>query len=169
MNTFQFKKPVYKIPGGRKYYYEFFTLEIIITDLSDFDMRILIVNFDLKNGKDPKKTNITSKQMKEICHSVFKRVCDAALKTLMNTFDVFEIQDSYEGKSTCSLMEKDYPFRFKFQAHPEFSPGNSYKLAIEIFKEKMDRCPYVNSQLKPAFLEEESIEPTFEINYSPLR
>ena len=143
----QMQKLTYEFVGGYIIYCEMFKLEIKISNLGDFDARVLIA----KNGFD----SATPRILETVTTDFISKASKAAIGAVIDQFDQHELMNHQGGNLTIPFGGFTCEGQFKFEALPEYAPGSSGKKAIDIFREKNGRDPTDNviktSKFTPAF------------------
>ena len=128
--------------GGMKYYFDYFSVNIMIPNLGPFDPLTTIAKI---------QSTVTPRELAGAGALIIETVCEVILTALLSSIKPKEMNNYIEGEATFPLTGSQIPFSFKFEALPEYISTDwvSQPLAIDLYRNKMGEEPNEPNPKKP--------------------
>ena len=128
--------------GGMKYYFDYFSVKIMLPSLGPFDPLKTIAKI---------QSTVTPRELTGAGALIVEILCDTILPALLGSIKPKEMNNYIEGEASFPLEGSQIPFSFKFEALPEYISTDwvSKPLAINLYRNKMGREPNEPDPKKP--------------------
>ena len=127
--------------GGTCFNFELFTMNVLVESLGSFNPLDMI----------EEDVGVSPQDLVDVALTFISLVCDKAKEGLLSQVDPTEFRNYITMQVVVPMGRLSIPVTVKISALPEYSPGDSGKLAADVFREKMGREPDMTSVVSTTY------------------